>query len=81
MEEDKKDPKGRKIVSLSVNVTWFYAILLAGVAFLLFFNHRNTRPEKIEWAEVQEMASQGDVAEIVFVRNDFKANSRNRCGF
>ena len=78
MEEDKKDPKGRKIVSLSVNVTWFYAILLAGVAFLLFFNHRNTRPEKIEWAEVQEMASQGDVAEIVFVRNDFKGEIKVR---
>ena len=78
MTDDKKDPKGRKIFSFSLNLSWFYFLLLVGIGFLLFSNRQTSGPEKIEWTEVQEMMSQGDVAEITFVRNDFKGEVKLR---
>ena len=78
MAEKNKDPKGRKIFSVSINFSWLYFILLLGIGYLLFNNQRSSEPEKIEWAEVQSMIRSGDVAEISFVRNDFKGEVKVR---
>ena len=78
MKEDNKDPKGRKIFSFSINFSWLYLIVLLGIGYLLFNNMQNTQPEKVEWMEVQEMIRKGDVAEISFVRNDFKGEVKMR---
>ena len=78
MAKDNKDPKGRKIFSISINFSWIYFIILLGIGYLLFNNQQSASPEKIEWTEVQEMIRQGDVAEITFVRNDFKGEVKVR---
>ena len=78
MADENKDPKGRKIFSLSINFSWIYFIILIGIGYLLFNNQQSSAPEKIEWTEVQEMIRQGDVAEITFVRNDFKGEVKMR---
>ena len=78
MAKDNKDPKGRKIFSISINFSWIYFIILLGIGYLLFNNQQSASPEKIEWTEVQEMIRQGDVAEISFVRNDFKGEVKVR---
>jgi len=78
MAEDKKDPKGRKIISFHFNFSWLYFLILLGIGYLLFNNQQSAQPEKIEWAEVQDMIRQGDVAEISFVRNDFKGEVKVR---
>ena len=78
MAEKGKDPKGRKIFSVNINFSWLYFIILLGIGYLLFSNQKSAEPEKIEWTDVQEMIRQGDVAEITFVRNDFKGEVKVR---
>ena len=63
---------------ISFNLSWLYFLLLIGIGYLLFNNQRSGDPEKIEWAEVQSMIRSGDVAEISFVRNDFKGEVKIR---
>ena len=74
----KKDPKGRKIFSFTLNLSWIYRLIFLGIGYMLFRNQGNSEPEKIEWAEVQDMVRSGDIAEIVFVRNDFKGEVKVR---
>ncbi len=69
MADRYKAPKGRKTI---VNLSWLYILILVGIGYLLMRNQQSASPEKIEWAEVQTMVRNGDVAEISFVRNDFK---------
>ena len=76
MADNKKDPK--KVFSFRFNLSWLYFLLLIGVGYLLFSNQRSAAPEKIEWTDVQEMIREGDVAEISFIRNDFKGEVKIR---
>lgn len=66
------DPK-RKVIRVRFNFSWLYLILILGIGWLLF-NNSGANPQKIEWAEVQEMFLKGDIKEIDYVRNDFKGN-------
>ena len=72
MADNKK--KGR----ISFNFSWLYFLLFIGIGYLLFSNQRSAEPEKVEWQQVQEMIRQGDVAEISFIRNDFKGEIKIR---
>ena len=74
----KKDPKGGKVFSLTLNLSWVYLLILLGIGYMLFRNQGSSEPEKIEWAEVQTMLGAGDVSEIVFIRNDFKGEIKVR---
>ncbi len=78
MADQKKDPGGRKIFKVRFNLSWLYFLLLVGVGYLLMNNTRSSAPEKIEWADVQTMIQEGDVAEIAFIRNDFKGEVKVR---
>ena len=75
---NNKDPKGRKIFSFTLNLSWVYILIFLGIGYMLFRNQGSSEPEKIEWAEVQEMIHSGDISEIVFVRNDFKGEIKVR---
>ena len=66
----EKSPK-KKIVR--INLSWLYVILLIGLGFLVF-SRGGSNPQKVEWAEVQEMIANGDVEKIEFVRNDYQGN-------
>ena len=72
MADNKKNRK------ISFNFSWLYFLLLVGIGYLLFSNQRSAEPEKVEWQQVQEMIRQGDVAEISFIRNDFKGEVKIR---
>ena len=63
------DPRKPKIVR--INLSWLYLLLVLGVGYLLF-RQSGPAPQKIEWAQVQQMVLDGDVKEIHFVRNDFR---------
>jgi len=78
MANQKKDPGGRKIFQVRFNLSWLYFLLLVGIGYLLMNSTRSAEPEKIEWADVQSMIQEGDVAEITFVRNDFKGEVKVR---
>ena len=75
---NNKDPKGRKIFSFTLNLSWVYLLIFLGIGYMLFRNQSTSEPAKIEWAEVQEMIGQGDISEIVFIRNDFKGEIKVR---
>ena len=66
----KQTPKGKTRV-FRINLSWLYILLLIGIGFLLF-NRGSSNPQKVEWPEVVEMVSNGDVEEITFVRNDYQ---------
>ncbi|MGM9738691.1 MAG: ATP-dependent zinc metalloprotease FtsH [Candidatus Cryptobacteroides sp.] len=67
-----KDNKGKpKIITVNVGLSWLYILIIAGIIWMLF-NNSGTKPQKIEWAEVETMIKAGDVKDIVFVRNEFK---------
>ena len=68
-----KDPKKPKVKVVRINFSWLYLLLLGGIAFMLF-SGGSAAPQKIEWAQVQEMVLAGDVKDIHFIRNDFKGN-------
>ena len=67
-----------KKFSFQINFSWLYIVLLVVIGYMLFNNQRTANPEKIEWAEVQSMIRSGDVAEITFIRNDFKGEVKVR---
>ena len=64
-----KDP--RKPVNIRFNFSWIYMILLIVIVWM-FFNQGGANPQKIEWEDVKEQILEGDVKEIVFIRNDFE---------
>ena len=66
------DPR-RKVIRVRFNFSWLYLILILGIGWLLL-NNSGANPQKIEWADVQEMFLNGDIKEIDFIRNDFKGN-------
>jgi len=73
---NRRNPRGNggkdpKIVRLRLNLSWVYLIVLFALGYWAM-KGGGAAPEKIEWAEVQEMVKAGDVKEIHFVRNDYK---------
>lgn len=60
-----------KKINIRFNFSFFYLLLILGIVWM-FFNNRDSNPQKIEWAEVQQMVADGDVKDIHYIRNDFK---------
>ena len=71
MANKNKNENKPKIVTVNLGISWLYLLIIAGIVWLLFSNS-GTKPQKVEWAEVETMIRAGDVKDIVFVRNDFK---------
>ncbi len=69
---DSNDQK-RKTIKIRFNLSWLYFILIFGIAWMLF-NSSDANPQKVEWAEVKEMFTGGDIKEITFVRNEYKGS-------
>ena len=72
MAEKSPNNNGKKKV-IRINLTWMYVLLLIGLGIMIF-SRGGSNPQKIEWAEVQEIIANGDVEKIEFVRNDYQGN-------
>ncbi len=72
MPNNNNDPK-RKVIRVRFNFSWIYLLLVLGIGWLLM-NNGSANPQKVEWAEVQEMFLEGDIKEITYVRNNFKGD-------
>lgn len=72
MPNNNNDPK-RKVIRVRFNFSWIYLLLVLGIGWLLM-NNSSSNPQKVEWAEVQEMFLEGDIKEITYVRNNFKGD-------
>lgn len=71
MAQKPKNDKNRKVKIIRVNLSWLYILLIGGIVWMMI-GGSGPGPEKIEWAQVQEMMEAGDVKDIHFTRNDFK---------
>ena len=70
MAEQRKNPQGRKPIRINIGISWIYLILMIGIAWM-FFNQGGANPQKEEWAEVKQQWLDGDIKEIVFIRNKY----------
>lgn len=60
---------------MRINLSWLYLLLIGGIFFLLVRDggsKGSANPQKVEWAEVQQMVLRGDVKDIHFIRNDYR---------
>lgn len=73
MADNTNMPRGNKPVKVKFNISWLYILLIIGIGWM-FFNQGGANPQKIEWAEVQQLWLDGDVKEVVFVRNEFEGH-------
>ena len=76
---NKNDRKGKGF-GFTINLsTIFYILLLTGLGWMLFARGGNSsHAVKAEWAEVESMIKNGDVAEIEYIRNDFQGQVKIR---
>lgn len=68
--DSKHNGPGMKLPG--IGFSWFYILLIIGIVWMLLGQRNSTRPQKVEWAEVEKMITDGDVKQINFVRNDYK---------
>jgi len=64
------DPK-RRIVKINFGFSWLYILLIFGIIWMLS-SQKGANPQKVEWAELEQIIKDGDVKEINFVRNDYR---------
>ena len=63
--------KNKKPIKFTFRISWIYFLLLIGIGWM-FFNQDGANPQKEEWAEVQKQWLDGDIQEVVFIRNKFE---------
>lgn len=66
---NKKNPKVRVI---NINLSLVIWIILIGFTIWMLVGNSNASPQKIEWTQVQEMITNGDVKDVHFIRNENK---------
>lgn len=67
------DKKQNKRIVFRLNFSWLYLLLILGLGYMLF-QSSGVGPQKIEWAQLKQMVRDGDVKEILFIRNDYKGS-------
>ena len=70
MADNNKTPRNRKPIRINIGVSWIYIILMIGIGWM-FFNQGGPNPQKVEWPEVKQMWLDGDIKEIVFMKNSY----------
>ncbi len=70
-ESDKKNLGSNKPVRFRFSISWIYILLLIGIGYM-FFNQGGANPQKEEWAEVKQQWLDGDIKEVVFIRNEYE---------
>jgi len=68
---NKGNTPEKKTIKFNFNITWLYLILLIGIGWM-FFNQKGANPQKEEWADVKKQWLDGDIKEVVFIRNEYE---------
>ena len=72
MAENNNAPRGNKPVRIRFNISWIYILLLFGIGYMFFNQGGSANPQKEEWADVKKQWLDGDIKEVVFVRNEYE---------
>ena len=68
---EKNNDRQKKTFKLRFNISWIYFLLLIGIGWM-FFNQGGANPQKEEWADVKKQWLEGDIKEVVFIRNEYE---------
>ena len=63
--------KEKKPIKFTFRISWIYILLMIGIGWM-FFNQGGANPQKEEWAEVKQQWLDGDIKEVVFIRNEYE---------
>ena len=69
MTEKNIPNKGGK--RFTFRISWFYILLIGGLIWM-FFGSGDPEPKKIEWDEVKEIWTSGDIKNVTFIRNEYE---------
>ena len=72
MAENNNAPHGNKPVRIRFNISWIYILLLFGIGYMFFNQGGTANPQKEEWDEVKQQWLDGDIKEVVFIRNEYE---------
>ena len=67
----EKENKQRKPIKFTFRISWLYILLLVAIGWM-FFNQDGANPQKEEWADVRKQWLDGDIQEVVFIRNEYE---------
>ena len=74
MSQKQNDNRKPRVRVVRINLGWiFYLLLIIFIGWLLLGN-AGPQPQKLEWAQVEQMIKDGDVKEVRYVRNDCKGS-------
>ena len=73
MAENNNEPRKRKPVKFTFNISWIYILILFGIGWM-FFSEGSANPQKEEWDAVKEQWLAGDIKEVTFIRNEFEGH-------
>ena len=73
MADNNSNNNNGKRKVIRINLVWMYLLLAVAMGFVVF-SRGGSNPQKVEWAEVQDMLANGDVEKIEFIRNDYQGN-------
>ena len=73
MAENINEPRKRKPVKFTFNISWIYILILFGIGWM-FFSERSANPQKEEWDAVKQQWLAGDIKEVTFIRNEFEGH-------
>ena len=74
MSQKQNDNRKPRVRVVRINLGWIFYILLIGFIGWMLLGNSGPQPQKVEWAQVEEMIKAGDVKEVKYVRNDFKGS-------
>ena len=74
MSQKQNDKKNPRIRVVRINLGWVFYILLIGFIGWMLLGNSGPQPQKVEWAQVEEMVKAGDVKEVKYIRNDYKGS-------
>ena len=73
MAENINEPRKRKPVKFTFNISWIYILILFGIGWM-FFSEGSANPQKEEWDAVKQQWLAGDIKEVTFIRNEFEGH-------
>ena len=73
MAEKINEPRKRKPVKFTFNISWIYILILFGIGWM-FFSEGSANPQKEEWDAVKQQWLAGDIKEVTFIRNEFEGH-------
>ena len=67
-----KNPRKPREVRINLRGSWFYILLIGLIIWMVWRNANASDPKEIEWKKVEQIASEGDIQSITFVRNEYR---------